>query len=119
MGKKNEINPFTVSELQILRGHCVANPADRTRVIQSDRGIAGENIHILGNGHAQVTLSSRCVGVAVWGCASNSRRLVLPAMVGSWHLACFSVEAHMGALRGTSAIAERSESHEGPKSIPN
>lgn len=82
MGKKNEINRFTVSELQILRCHGVANPADRTQVIQSDRGIAGENIHILGNGHAQVTLSSRCVGAAVWGCASNSRRLVLPAMGG-------------------------------------
>lgn len=82
MGKKNEINPFTVSELQIFRCHGVANPADRTQVIQSDRGIAGENIHILGNGHAQVTLSSRCVGAAVWGCALTADVLFCLPWVG-------------------------------------
>ena len=39
--------------------------------------------------------------------------------VGLWNLACFSVKAHVGALRGRSAIAERSESPEGLKSISN
>lgn len=29
--------------------------------------------------------------------------------VGLWNLACFSVKAHVGALRGRSAIAERSD----------
>lgn len=82
MGKKNEINPSIVSELQISCCHGIANLADCTQVIQSDRGIVGENVCILGNRHAQVSLSSRCVGVGVWGFASKSRRLVLPATGG-------------------------------------
>lgn len=93
MGKKNEMNSFTVSELQTI-----VAMVQKTRQIVPKQSIltvglwVRENMCILGNQQAKGTLTNKCTG---WEDASfdfESKQLIWLPMMDSWYLASFLEE---------------------------
>lgn len=79
-----------------------------------------ENMCILGNQHAKVTLSSKYAGSEASSFDSESKHLISLAMCGlvlPW--LALSMKAHTAGLRGRSATAEGSEYPKGRESSSN
>lgn len=90
MGKKDEINPFTVSELQIFSCHGIANLAHWTQIVHSDYGIVGkrEYVYLRKSACYKMTLANKHIGLEASSFDSESKHLISLATCGPGRWTC-------------------------------